>query len=747
MIRCAAARINNRKVQSVETNQKQRLGQYISPAAAWAFAIGTSIGWGSLVVTANTYLAQAGILGSVLGILLGAAAMLIISRNYAYMMQGYPEAGGAYTYAKEVFGHDHGFLTAWFLALTYLAMLWANATSLPLFAKYFLGNIFHFGGLYSLFGYDVYLGEALLSLLAIALTALLLMRSKKLVARLMIVLAGAFVLSITGVFLGAILRLDSPLSPAYVPDASAISQILRIAVISPWAFIGFESISHASEEFSFKHNRFFRVLVVTVVSTTMLYLFVTLLSVSAYPPEYDSWLAYIRDMGHLEGLKALPAFYAAQHYLGDAGVTALMAALLALIVTSLIGNMNSLSRLFYALGKDEILPVRFSAVNDRGVPANAVLLVLCLSLPIPFLGRTAIGWIVDVTTIGATIIYAFVSASARKLALSRNDRTEQMTGAVGFVLMMLYLMYLLLPNLVAQGSMATESYFLFIIWSILGFLFFRNTLKRDHEHRFGKSVIVWVALLALVLFIALIWMRQSMISSNHLMMENIRDHYLVEETLSETRLADEQFIAAQMAELEKANTRTMLMATAMFIFALIIMLSNYSFMSRQNLETEKIANTDAMTGVKSKHAYLTREQDINTAIQRGKSEDFAVVVCDVNGLKFINDNYGHKAGDDYIRAASAMICELFQHSPVFRTGGDEFVVILKGRDYQSRAELMESLHRQSESHIGTDQVVVSAGISEFVPGTDADYHAVFARADSLMYQNKQALKSMGARTR
>ena len=721
--------------------------RYISPAAAWAFAIGTSIGWGSLVVTANTYLVQAGILGSLLGMVLGAAAMLVVSKNYAYMMQGYPEAGGAYTYAKEVFGHDHGFLTAWFLALTYLAMLWANATSLPLFAKYFLGRAFRFGRLYALFGYDVYLGEAILSLLAIGLTALFCLRKKRLAARLMVVLAGAFVLGITGMFLGAILRLDRPLTPAYVPDASAISQIVKIAVISPWAFIGFESISHASEEFSFSHKRFFRVLVITVLSVTVLYLLITLLSVTAYPPEYGSWLEYIRDIGNLEGLEALPAFYAARHYVGGAGVSALMVALLALIVTSLIGNTTSLSRLFYALGRDQVLPDRFAELNDRDVPGKAILLVLCLSLPIPFLGRTAIGWIVNVTTIGVTILYAFVSASARKLALTRNDRTEQVTGTVGFVLMMLYLMYLLLPNLVAQGSMAKESYFLFILWSILGFLFFRNTLRRDQGRRFGKSVIVWAALLALVLFIALIWMRQSMISSNHLMMDNIRSHYRVAEEMSEARIADEQFIAMQMADLEKSNTRTILMATGLFLFALVIMLSNYSFMNKQTQESEKIANTDAMTGVKSKHAYLTCEQEIDARIRQGRGGDFAVVVCDVNGLKYINDNFGHKAGDDIIRAASAMICELFQHSPVFRTGGDEFVVILRGRDYEDRSGIMDRLHRLSESHIGTDRVVVSAGISEYAQGADADYHAVFARADSLMYQDKQALKALGARTR
>lgn len=609
-----------------------------------------------------------------------------------------------------------------------------------------MGDTFRFGRLYKLFDYEVYLGEALLSMAALCLTALFCARFKKSAAKAMIALAALFCLGIVVVLLGTIFRVEHSLTPAFVPDASAISQIVRIAVISPWAFIGFESISHSAEEFSFNHNKTFRIFVITVVSVTALYVMILLLSVTAYPPEYDSWLAYIRDLNHQEGLAALPAFYAARHYLGNAGVTALMIALMALIITSLIGNLTELSRLFYSLGRDQLLPSGFGDLNRQGVPAKAILLIVCLSLLISFLGRTAIGWIVDVTTIGATIIYAYVSAAAHRQAVIQNDRKEMITGAVGFALMTVYLLYLLLPNLISQGSMAKESYFLFIVWSILGFLFFRSILHRDHEYRFGKSVIVWMVLLALVLFIALIWMRQSMISSDNLMMTNIHAHYQTAVEAAALRLADEQFIGAQLEELEKANTRTILMATGMFAFALMIMLSNYSFMSKQTKESQKIANTDAMTGVKSKHAFLKQEEEINAELQRGTAKEFALAVCDVNGLKFINDTFGHKAGDDYIRAASAMICDLFQHSPVFRTGGDEFVVILKGRDYQSRGEIMEELYSKSKANIGTDQVVISAGLSEYHPG-DQNIHAVFERADQLMYQNKQALKQMGAKTR
>ena len=93
-------------------DEARRLTPYLGPAGAWALALGSSIGWGSLVITSSTYLAQAGPVGSLLGTLAGGLVMLIIARNYHYMMNCCPEAGGAYAYARSCFGHDHGFLVA-----------------------------------------------------------------------------------------------------------------------------------------------------------------------------------------------------------------------------------------------------------------------------------------------------------------------------------------------------------------------------------------------------------------------------------------------------------------------------------------------------------------------------------------------------------------------------------------------------------------------------------------------------------
>ena len=122
-------------------------------------------------------------------------------------------------------------------------------------------------------------------------------------------------------------------------------------------------------------------------------------------------------------------------------------------------------------------------------------------------------------------------------------------------------------------------------------------------------------------------------------------------------------------------------------------------------------------------------------------------MCDVNGLKVINDTLGHKAGDEYILSASRMICDIFQHSPVYRTGGDEFVVVLHGRDYLIRKELVLALHDRSVEHISTNEVVISGGLSDYQPGVDSSFHDAFERADALMYEEKKLLKGMGAISR
>ena len=191
---------------------------------------------------------------------------------------------------------------------------------------------------------------------------------------------------------------------------------------------------------------------------------------------------------------------------------------------------------------------------------------------------------------------------------------------------------------------------------------------------------------------------------------------------------------------------------ALFSLALILYLRK---ISKVKIEAERenskaffsMANTDSLTGIRNKHAYSEYERMLNQQIKEGIiKENLAVLVCDVNGLKHVNDTKGHAAGDQLIKDASSLICEYFKHGAVFRVGGDEFTVVLNQNGFDSLEETLSSINEVIDSHIKEEKVVVAIGCSIFQEG-DKEVHDVFARADSMMYERKKQLKEMGAKTR
>ena len=156
---------------------------------------------------------------------------------------------------------------------------------------------------------------------------------------------------------------------------------------------------------------------------------------------------------------------------------------------------------------------------------------------------------------------------------------------------------------------------------------------------------------------------------------------------------------------------------------------------------EKMASVDPLTGVKNKNAYAQWEKDFDARIEKGEQEPFAAVVCDINGLKTVNDLHGHKEGDVCIKEACAKVCSAFSHSPVFRIGGDEFAVILTGEDYERREELVEQANAVPEDHSKIRPgETIAAGMAEFDKDRHRSLSNVFEDADRAMYERKQSLK-------
>ena len=163
---------------------------------------------------------------------------------------------------------------------------------------------------------------------------------------------------------------------------------------------------------------------------------------------------------------------------------------------------------------------------------------------------------------------------------------------------------------------------------------------------------------------------------------------------------------------------------------------------KELMSARLMAYTDSLTGVKNKHAYFEAESSLDERISNGTVDGFSVIVFDLNDLKVINDTKGHDEGDMYIKDACRLICTTFTHSPVFRVGGDEFVVILEGSDFEKRQELLSGFNSRIEDNLANGKFVVASGISDYKKDVDDCYQPVFDRADKKMYERKYILKEM-----
>ena len=157
-------------------------------------------------------------------------------------------------------------------------------------------------------------------------------------------------------------------------------------------------------------------------------------------------------------------------------------------------------------------------------------------------------------------------------------------------------------------------------------------------------------------------------------------------------------------------------------------------------ETKIIAYTDPLTNIKNKHAYVEEEERIDKLISQGEMSEFAVVVFDLNGLKTINDTKGHDAGDSYIVDACRTIERFFGNEHLYRFGGDEFVVILFDEAFKNRNKTLAEFEKYIDECLHTDKPIISHGMSKFRKENDNTYHAVFYRADKIMYARKDILK-------
>ena len=211
-------------------------------------------------------------------------------------------------------------------------------------------------------------------------------------------------------------------------------------------------------------------------------------------------------------------------------------------------------------------------------------------------------------------------------------------------------------------------------------------------------------------------------------------------------------VKTNFSDLVKENLFIVMAVIAAILVVILSLLLRSIRAERKAIEEERMirvlnkkAFVDALTSVRNKGAFFEYIDELQERIDKKEIFDFAIGVFDCDNLKSINDQHGHDKGDVYLKTASRMICSVFQHSPVFRIGGDEFSVVLMGKDFQNREELVKQFSSaKNESAASTEndweRVSIALGIAVYDPNIDSSVNDTARRADKIMYANKRARK-------
>jgi amino acid transporter len=474
--------------------ERARLDRTLKPSWVWAIALGSAVGWGAFILPTD-WMATAGPLGAVIGFLIGGALMIVIAVSYGLLIRSFPVSGGEFAYTLAGFGRRHAFLCSWFLTLGYMCIVALNASALALLSRYVVPGVAEQGLLYEVAGWEVYLGEVLVASAALLVFAWLNIRGATASGRTQFAFCMVMIAGVVLILLGVVLHPETPLSnlsPAFPTDVSPVAAILGIVAIAPWAYVGFDNVPQAAEEFDFSPAKAFRLIVLAILVAAVLYAAMILATAVATP-----WTELVAS-GPIWGTgDAISGLF------GQVGIMLLALSVSMGIFTGLNGFYVSASRLLFAMGRAQMIPAMFAKLHPRHhTPKVAILFTMGICLVAPWFGREALLWVVDMSAIGVTIAYGYTCFVAFKLFRWNGtparegepdgvcSTTKKLLSLLGGVTSLGFLALLLVPA--SPAALGRESAIALLVWIALGVLFF--LARRAHNNKLSDDELAYLVL-------------------------------------------------------------------------------------------------------------------------------------------------------------------------------------------------------------------------------------------------------------
>lgn len=470
--------------------KRTTLKKSLKPHWVWAIALGSSIGWGAFVQPTN-WMSTAGPLGAILGFAIGGILMMLIAVSYGFLIRSFPVSGGEFAYAFISLGKTHAFISGWFLTLGYICIVALNASALALMFQFVFPLVLENLYMYEIAGWSVYGMEIIIATIALAIFGYLNVRGGVFSGSMQFIFCMTM---IVGVLLISLLISIQPstgienIAPNFPSGTTATPAVVAI---SPWAFVGFDNVPQAAEEFNFSSKKAFGLIIFAIIAAVLLYGMMIFSTAMSAPWEELSGAGHIWGVG-----------FAIESLLGNLGLAILVVALTMGIFTGLNGFIISTSRLLFAMSRAKFIPRAFSKLHDKHeIPYVSILFTVVVAMIAPWFGRQALTWVVDMSSVGVTIAYFYTCYTAFSLFKWKkddyfNDNThvispvKKIFAGLGIISSLVFLALLIVPG--SPAYLGIQSRIALVVWIVTGVIFYlikRKDYKKVSDNEMSYLIL------------------------------------------------------------------------------------------------------------------------------------------------------------------------------------------------------------------------------------------------------------------
>ncbi len=470
--------------------QKEAFKRVLNTGDVLVVAFGAMIGWG-WVVSSGQWIQSGGVLGTVLGFIIGGIMIYFVGLSYAELTTSMPQCGGEHAFSYMAFGPLGSYVCTWALILSYIGVVCYEACSFPTILQYIFPKMYKWY-MYTVAGFDVYASwVAVGALMAAFIVFVNIVGTKK-----SAVMQTVFTLAIAAV---GLLLLGGA---AYSGDVAkiggqavkgngtgeVIQNIVKIAIMTPFFFFGFDVIPQAAEEIRVPLKKLGRLMVLSIVLAVAFYTMIVI-AIGLVMNSDDIGIS-LKQTGLVTADAMAKAF----------GSSAMAKVLIIGGLCGIITSWNSFliggSRALYSMAGACMVPHTFSKLHPRHKsPVNALLLLGGLSVFSPFLGRAMLVWIVDAANFACCLAYCMVSVAylvirKKHPQMKRPYKNERykLVGCVAAVMSGAMTLMYIIPG--TSCTLVWQEWCIVGGWALLGVCFY-VWCRRRYGEKFAKLEIMY----------------------------------------------------------------------------------------------------------------------------------------------------------------------------------------------------------------------------------------------------------------